>query len=125
MGTDMTTTERQTASFRWSSVRDCARKAVYEATDAPHRDRTEHEERILWRGKSLGRDYMLFLANKYGADQILTEVPVRWPFGTGHIDGVVIPTRTAIEVLSSAHASDAMIQSKLLQLVGYMEFADP
>lgn len=117
----MSATDTQT--LRWSSVRDCPRKAVYEATNAPHRERSEREERILWRGKSIGRDYAAFLANKYGAENVLTEVAVKWPLGVGHMDIYLVPTRTAIEVLSSAHASEQMIQSKLLQLVGYIEHA--
>lgn len=107
--------------LRWSSVKDCPRKAVYGATGAPARDRSDREERILYRGRSLGRDYGDFLASRDGADNVLREVQVEWEMGVGHIDLFHVPTATAIEVLSSAHASDQMIRSKLLQLVGYME----
>jgi hypothetical protein len=109
--------------LRWSSVRDCSRKAVYEATHAPARERYDREERILFRGRSLGREYASFLAQKYGAQNVLTEVKVEWPLGVGHMDVYLVPTRTAVEVLSSAHASEQMIHSKLLQLTGYMEHA--
>ena len=107
--------------LRWSSVRACPRKAVYEATGAPARERTDREERILFRGKSIGRDYASFLTARYGADAIEAERKVVWPLGIGHIDIYLKQTKTAIEVLSSAHATDAMIHSKLLQVVGYME----
>jgi len=111
-------------TLRWSSVKDCPRKAVYEATGAPARQRSNKEERILFRGQSLGRDYAAFLAQTHGAENVETEVPIRWPLGTGHMDIYLTATRTAIEVLSTLHASDQMIQSKLLQLVGYIEYAD-
>lgn len=107
--------------LRWSSARVCGRKAIYEATDAAARERSDREHRILYRGRSLGRDYGDWLAARDGQDSILREVKVEWPLGIGHIDLVHLPTSTAIEVLSSAHASDAMVQSKLLQLVGYLE----
>lgn len=114
-----------TPQLRWSSVRDCPRKAVYEAAPTPRRERTDREERILWRGKSLGREYVTFLRQRYGADQVLTELAIQWPLGVGHMDIYLRPTRTAIEVLSSAHATDQMVHSKMLQLVGYIEHADP
>jgi hypothetical protein len=107
--------------LRWSSVRACPRKAVYEWENAPARERTDREERILFRGKSIGRDYASFLVARYGADAIEAERKVEWALGIGHIDIYVKETKTAIEVLSSAHATDAMVQSKLLQLTGYME----
>jgi hypothetical protein len=110
-----------TPLLRWSSVRACSRKAVYEHLGAPARERTDREERVLYRGKSIGRDYASFLAARYGADAIEVERKVQWALGLGHIDIYVKETRTAIEVLSSAHATDAMVQSKLLQLTGYME----
>jgi hypothetical protein len=110
-----------TPLLRWSSVRACSRKAVYEHLGAPARERTDREERVLYRGKSIGRDYASFLAARYGADAIEVERKVQWALGLGHIDIYVKETKTAIEVLSSAHATDAMVQSKLLQLTGYME----
>lgn len=110
-----------TKGMRWSSTRVCARKAVYEAEGAPARERSDREHRILYRGRSLGRDYADFLAARDGQDAVEREVKVEWEFGVGHIDVFHIPTSTAIEVLSSAHASSDMVTSKLLQLVGYME----
>jgi hypothetical protein len=134
-------------SLRWSSVRDCPRKAIYESLGSPARDRTDQEERWLYRGKSIGRDYIVWLATKYGkvhvasggdwwvpphlraaeGEQaaILAEVPVRWPLGVGHMDGFLVETSTALEFLSSAHASEAMIRSKLIQLTGYATYYGP
>jgi hypothetical protein len=108
--------------LRWSSVRSCPRKAVYEALDAPARDHSDREQRIMFRGRRLGRDYADWLAAKHGEGNIERERPVKWPLGTGHIDVYLRETRTAIEVLSSAHASDAMVRSKLVQLAGYMAY---
>lgn len=113
----MTVTE--TPTLRWSSVRDCGRKAVYEATGAPARERYSREERILFRGKTIGRDYADMLAASHGAAEIERERKVIWPLGVGHIDVYVKQTQTVIEVLSSAHASESMIRSKLVQAVGY------
>lgn len=108
-------------AMRWSSVVDCPRKAVFAATCEPDRDWTDRESRILYRGRSIGRDYADWLAAKYGEDAIEREVKVEWAMGIGHIDVFMRETKTAIEVLSSKHASGDMIQRKLRQLVGYME----
>lgn len=107
--------------LRWSSVRDCPRKSVYEAVDAPARERYDREERILFRGRRLGRDYADMLAAKYGETNIERERKVVWPLGVGHMDVFLPETRTAVEILSSAHASETYTRSKLLQLVGYVE----
>ncbi len=107
--------------LRASSVRDCPRKAAYEATVEPDRDWSDREGRILYRGRSLGRDYADWLAAKYGDDAIEREVKVEWELGVGHIDVFLKPTATALEILSSAHATDKMVTSKLVQLVLYME----
>lgn len=137
-----------TPQLRWSSARDCPRKAVYEATGAPARERTDDEQRWLARGRSIGRDYIVWLASKNhgkvfvasGDDwwvpprlragtpdeaAILSEVPVRWPLGIGHMDGFLKETGTALEFLSSAHADDTRIRSKMVQLAGYARFYEP
>lgn len=136
--------------LRWSSTRDCPRKAVYEAVGAPARERTRREQGILWRGKSIGRDFVVFLAHQeteragkpalvwvdaaekdwvparfrarsLSEASFVAEKKVVWPLGIAHEDVFVRDTGTVVEVLSSAHASDAMIHSKLLQLVGQIE----
>lgn len=116
----MTTVAAQ--ALRLSSVTNsCPRKAVYEATGAPARERTDREERVLFRGRRLGRDFADMLAEKYGEDMIERERKVVWPLGVGHIDVYLPETKTAIEILSSAHASEQQTHGKLLQLVGYIE----
>ena len=90
----------------------------------PRRERTDREERILWRGKSLGRDYTDYLRRVHGAENVLAEVKITWPLGVGHMDAFIVPTKTAVEVVSSKHATDNVRWSKLLQLCGYMEHAD-
>lgn len=117
----MTTAAATQPAVRWSSARTCARKAVYEATGAPARETTDRERRIMFRGRRLGRDYADMLAAEHGENAIVREKQVVWPLGIGHQDVFVKETGTVVEVLSSAHASDAMIDSKLLQLVGYVE----
>lgn len=136
--------------LRWSSVRDCPRKAIYEATAAPHRERTLQEERWLYRGKAVGREFAVFLSAQerakgkpwriYVASGVKGEWPrryvthdrskagfiveeaVSWPLGILHPDIRVVETNTIVEVLSSAHASDAYVASKMLQLVGQIEY---
>lgn len=107
--------------LRASSVRDCPRKAVYEATGAPARERYDSEERILFRGRRIGRDYGDLLAEKYGETALERERKIVWALGVGHADLYLKQTRTIIEVLSSAFASTQMVDSKLLQLVLYIE----
>src|SRR4051794_16661798 len=130
------------AGVRWSSARVCARKAVYEAQDAPARDMSDREKRWTYRGKSLGRDYAIFVATANDtsifaasgpdfwippnlkadtADSagILAEKPVRWELGVGHADMFIAETGTTVEVLSSAHG-DSQVDSKLLQLAKYI-----
>ena len=130
--------------LRASSLRDCPRKAVFEAIGAPARERTPKEDGTLWRGKSIGRDYTIFLATQMatkiyvesGAHHwvppelraksidtagVIAEQRIRWPAGVGHCDAFIPETRTVVEVLSSAHASEEMRHSKLLQAVIYTE----
>lgn len=131
--------------LRWSSVRDCPRKAIFEATKAPARERTDKEQRILFRGKRIGRDYAEILSLKhnsrdehrkfirarnrseesgggyYGAGKVWCEKKIVWPLGVGHADVWLPATGTLVEVLSSAHATPQNAHSKKLQLAGYME----
>lgn len=142
----MTVTE--TPTLRWSSVRDCPRKAVYEATNAPHRDRTLKEERQLFRGKTVGQAFVIALAteNRWkvyvasGPDymlpypelraateddaDVIAELKVQWELGVGHTDLYVKQTDTVLEVLSSQNATTEMIHSKLLQARGYARALD-
>lgn len=135
---------RTTLRLRASSLRDCPRKAVYEASGAPARERTTREERFLWRGKTIGHDYIVFLASSNGwkvrvdsgpdywlppehrftpddNPKIIAEQRIDWGLGIGHADAYLTETRTIIECLSSANASDDLIRSKLLQAVLYTE----
>lgn len=128
-----------------SLVRECPRRSIYQATGAPERERYDREERILFRGQSLGRDYAIYLAKAWGAriyvasgdplewparwlteerDEagLIVELEIPWVFGIGHADILIPDTKSIVEVLSSAHASDQMINAKLLQLVLYMEY---
>ena len=137
-------TTAATPLLRWSSVRDCPRKGIYESEGAPARERTPSEEGTLWRGKSIGRDYAIFLATEQkttihvesGPDYwvppelraataddagLIAEQRIKWPFGIGHQDLYVKETATIIEVLSSAHASEQMKRAKMLQGIGYVE----
>jgi hypothetical protein len=111
--------------LRASSTADCARKAAFEGSAAPDREWTDREQRILYRGRSLGRDYADWLEAKYGVTAVEREVKVEWKFGIGHIDVFLWPTLTVIEVLSTKHATDTMIHRKLLQTVLYMEHYEP
>jgi hypothetical protein len=52
---------------------------------------------------------------------VIAEQRIRWPAGVGHCDAFIPETRTVVEVLSSAHASEEMRHSKLLQAVIYTE----
>lgn len=139
------TTTAQRPLLRWSSTRDCGRKAIFEATGAPARERTDKELRILFRGKRIGRDYGEVLSLKqntrddhrkfirarnrseesgggyYGAGKVWCEKKIVWPLGVGHADIWLPQTGTLVEVLSSAHASAENVHSKKLQLAGYME----
>lgn len=143
-------TATATPSLRWSSVRDCPRKAVFEATDAPARERTLSEERQMFRGKSVGHDFVVSLAsaNRWkvyvdsgptywlppelraeGSGEWLeadavAELKVAWELGTGHADLYVRETDTIVEVLSSQKATPGQIHSKLLQARGYARAVD-
>lgn len=108
--------------IRWSSVRVCPRMAVAPLAGADHRDSSDRERRILFRGSRLGRDYGDWLEAAHPGD-LRREVEVTWQHGTGHIDLYLVSKRLAIEVLSSRYASDAVVREKMRQLVGYMEFA--
>lgn len=134
-------------ALRWSSVRDCARKAVYEATDAPARERTLREDRQLYRGRSVGHDWIISVATEkmwkvwidsgpthwlppdlLAADEdsadVIAELRVQWELGIGHADLYIRETDTVIEVLSSQNPTGNMIRSKLIQARGYARTID-
>lgn len=138
---------RSPVTLRASSVRDCPRKAVLEHTAKPDRERSERERRFLYRGTTVGRDYLIFLATanrmkitvdsgpdwwvppelRAAADElagIIAERVIPWEHGYGHADGYLTGTRTIIECLSSANPSDDLVRSKMLQAVLYATY-DP
>lgn len=117
----MTTTDRTLPLLRWSTTVRCPRQAVYNAENAPARERTEPEERILFRGRMLGADYASLLIANHGQVNVEVEKKVEWLGGIGHVDAFLIPTGTVVEVLSSMHASEQMRHVKLLQAVGYAD----
>lgn len=134
--------------LRWSSARDCRRKAIYEAQGAPHRERTHREERVLWRGRAVGHEFLLAVAHESrrtiwvctGQDftlpypdvrassqdyaGILAEMPVEWEFGIGHADAFIRDAETVVEVVSSLNPDGELIHSKLLQAGGYARQLD-
>lgn len=107
-------------TVRLSTVARCARQACYQTADAPGRERTEWEHRIFFRGNRIGRDYADWLEARDGPGSVEREVKIPWEHGVGHLDIFHVPTETAIEVLSSAHAA-TQLEPKLRQLVLYME----
>lgn len=136
-----------TVALRWSSVRDCPRKAVYEATGAPSRDRTVNEHRQLYRGRSVGHDWVVSVASEKmwkvwvdsGSDywlppdlkaatedqaDAIAELRVQWEMGVGHADLYIRETDTVVEVLSSQNPTGDMIRSKLIQARGYTRALD-
>lgn len=136
-------TQTELRPARLSSLKECPRMVAYQMTGAPARDRTDREARWLYRGRALGRDYLIWLGATHGkiwaasgqhywipphlrADgpdtaAVLAEVPVPWELGVGHIDGFLPGSGTAIEILSSAQAGTEQIYSKTLQLTAYLE----
>lgn len=121
--------------FRLSSLPVCARKAVYEAIDAPARERSDRERRILFRGRELEDSYARMLAAEHDVKvvrhgdpgwrqaRIVRQYRVPWPLGIGHADIYLRDTRSFVEVLSSAHADTGRRRTKLMQAVGYREHA--
>lgn len=98
----------------------------------------------MFRGKSIGRDWLVMYASTHelkvyvdsGPDYwlppelrasslleagIVAEVQIPWTYGVGHADAFIVETGTIVEVLSSAHVSEEMRHSKILQCVLYME----
>lgn len=132
--------------LRWSTARDCPRKAVYEATAAPHRERTHREDRILWRGRGVGHEYVIAIAHESrrtvhvctGPDfmlpypdlratsreaaGILAEMPVEWELGVGHADAYIVEAETILEVVSTLSPTDTLIHSKLVQGGAYAKW---
>jgi len=140
-------TATATPPLRWSSVRDCARKAVYEATGVEGRDRTLAEQRQLYRGRSVGHDWVVAVATekmwKVWVDSgptnwlpaeltaatedeadAIAELRVQWEMGVGHADLYIRETDTVVEVLSSQSPTGDTIHSKLIQARGYARAVD-
>lgn len=107
--------------LRWSSARDCERKAAGETLDVQPREFTDRERRILWRGKRVEDDWADWLQREHPDWTIERQREIVWPLGTGHVDIYAVEPSLFFEVLSSASASAGMVESKLVQLVGYME----
>lgn len=108
--------------LRWSSARDCTRKAAGETLDGIEaRAFTDREARILFRGKRIEDDYADWLAREHPDWTLERQREIVWPLGTGHVDIHAVEPGLFLEVLSSGSASQAMIESKLVQLAGYME----
>lgn len=108
--------------IRASSVRSCARKACFEAENAPARERSRKEDMQLARGKIIAAVYANDLKKRLGPENVETEVEVHWPLGVGHID-IQVGTE-AIEVVSSRNPSGDYIESKLRQLTLYMTWGE-
>lgn len=130
------------SGLRMSSLADCARKAVLEATNDPERPWDRLELGWLWRGRRVGQDWVLFVATEHewtvwpasgshewvptylragsaeSAD-IIAEVPVRWAYGVGHADAWIKETDTLVEVVSSASGASHQ-ERKFRQLTGYL-----
>lgn len=133
--TTAATSSAKRPKFRLSSLPVCPRKAVYEATGAPARDRTDREQRILFRGRELEDSYARMLAAEHGIKvvrhgepgwkqaRIVRQYRVPWPLGIGHADIFLRDTKSFVEVLSSAHADTDRRKTKLMQAVGYREHA--
>lgn len=128
--------------LRISDLVRCERKAVYSWEGAPARERTPQEEGHLWRGKSVARDYTCLLATQSGAKiwvdsghdfwvppdlrapdresaGIHAETQIPWALGVGHSDIYIVETKTIVEILSSAHPTEANIRPKQRQAVCY------
>lgn len=108
---------------------------MFEATDAPARERSDRERRILFRGRELEDSYARMLAAEHGIKvvrhgepgwrqaRIVRQYRVPWPLGIGHADIFLRDTQSFVEVLSSAHADTGRRRTKLMQAVGYREHA--
>lgn len=116
------TTATKTPLMRLSTIRDCPRRAVFEATGAPEREVYDRETRIMWSGRRIGQDYLDMWCEAHPSEELVREKKVPHPFGVGHEDAFIVSTGTVLEILSSAHASTEMVHSKLLQLVLYMTY---
>lgn len=74
------------------------------------------------RGKIVAAIYANDLKKRLGAENVLTEVEVHWPLGTGHMDIQV--GSEALEIVSSRNPAGSYVDSKLRQLVIYMEWGE-
>lgn len=90
----------------------------------------EHDEmtrRYFARGH-LYSDYVCRqLEAKHGKDNVLREVEVEWPLGTGHADAFVIPDALLVEVKSTVTPtlSSPMFDMAVEQLRIYLRYYDP
>lgn len=108
-------------SMRMSTIRDCPRRAIAEATGQPARELYDREHRIMYSGKVIGQSWLDMWQESHPGETVIREKKVAHEFGVGHEDGFIVSSGTVLEILSSAHASSAMVHSKLLQLTLYIE----
>lgn len=106
--------------IRASGLKTCARMEAYRESGAEGRERSDAENRWLFRGKHLGRMYADWLRREHGEDAVETEVEIPWALGVGHADILLKPTSTLIEVFSSLNPSAEAVRDKLRQLTLYL-----
>jgi hypothetical protein len=91
---------RDLSGLRASELSRCPRMAAYRKFETPE-EPTDLERRYFARGRLYGEFVAKQLAERYGADNVVFEKPVRWAFGTAHPDIYVKSEKLIVEVKST------------------------
>ncbi len=111
-------------ALRASELARCARMAAGRGIGWAHADYDEQTRRYFARGHLYTEYVARQLRAKHGPTNVITEVEIDWPLGTGHGDIYVIPDKLLVEVKSTVTptTSSPMFEMAVEQLRIYLRF---
>lgn len=111
-------------AIRASELSRCPRMAAGRGIGWTHDAYDEQTRRYFARGHLYTEYVARQLRAKHGAMNVLSEVEVEWPLGTGHADLYIVPERLLVEVKSTVTptTSSPMFEMAVEQLRIYLRF---
>jgi len=111
-------------ALRASELARCARMAAGRGIGWAHEEYDEQTRRYFARGHLYTEYVARQLRAKHGSTNVLTEVEIDWPLGTGHGDIYVVPDKLLVEVKSTVTptTSSPMFEMAVEQLRIYLRF---
>lgn len=111
-------------ALRASELARCPRMAAGRGIGWQSDEPDEQTRRYFMRGHLYSEYVARQLRAKHGATNVLTEVEIDWPLGTGHGDIFIVPEKLLVEVKSTVTptTSSPMFEMAVEQLKIYLRF---